>query len=154
MKIRFETDAALEEDEILLRCRSLDEEAIRLQRKLAGLVGQGIRLQVTRGDTDYYLPVDEILFFETADGQVAVHTADAIYSSGMRLYELEDLLPGSFLRGSKSCILNTARIRSIRKNITGASDVEFAGSNKKVFVSRNYLKPLLNKLEEKRIGHE
>jgi len=29
--------------------------------------------------------------------------------------------------------------------------VEFMGSNKKVFVSRNYLKVLMSKLEEKRL---
>ena len=37
----------------------------------------------------------------------------------------------SFLRVSKSCIMNTGMIRSVRKNITGASEVEFTDSVKK-----------------------
>ncbi len=65
--------------------------------------------------------------------------------------ELEKMLPGSFLRVSKSCIMNTEKIRSVRKNITGASEVEFMDSVKKAFVSRSYFKVLTDKLEEKRL---
>ena len=80
-----------------------------------------------------------------------VHTAKDIYETKLRLYELEDILPGNFIRVSKSTILNATRVRAIHKNITGASEVEFAGSSKKVFVSRNYFKLLMAKLEEKRL---
>lgn len=69
----------------------------------------------------------------------------------MKLYELEELLPASFLRVSKSAIINTGQIRAIHKNITGASEVEFNGSNKRAFVSRSYFKLLTNKMEEKRL---
>ena len=94
---------------------------------------------------------NEILFFETADSVVAVHTATQIYETHLRLYELEKMLPGSFLRVSKSCIMNTGMIRSVRKNITGASEVEFTDSVKKAYVSRSYFKVLTDKLEEKRL---
>ena len=97
------------------------------------------------------LTLDEILFFETADSVVAVHTATQIYETHLRLYELEKMLPGSFLRVSKSCIMNTGMIRSVRKNITGASEVEFTDSVKKAYVSRSYFKVLTDKLEEKRL---
>ena len=46
---------------------------------------------------------------------------------------------------------NTGKIRSIKKNITGASEVEFIASAKKTFVSRSYFKTLMSKLEEKRL---
>ena len=95
--------------------------------------------------------LSKILFFETADSVVAVHTATQIYETHLRLYELEKMLPGSFLRVSKSCIMNTGMIRSVRKNITGASEVEFTDSVKKAYVSRSYFKVLTDKLEEKRL---
>ena len=82
---------------------------------------------------------------------VAVHTKGQIYETKLRLYELEEMLPGMFMRVSKSTILNTTKIRAIHKNITGASEVEFIGSNKLAFVSRNYFKPLMSKIEEKRL---
>ena len=95
--------------------------------------------------SEYLLTLGEILFLETADSFVAVHTAKDIFETKQKLYELEELLPGSFMRVSKSTIINTAKIRSISKNITGASAVEFAGSIKKAYVSRNYIKALKEK---------
>ena len=102
-------------------------------------------------DTEYYLSLDEILFFETEAKEVWVHTTDKMYQTRYKLYELEELLPGHFMRVSKSTILNTNRIYSITRNLTASSVVEFMGSHKQVYVSRYYYKPLKCKLEEKRI---
>lgn len=151
MKIRVEIDENVAEEEIILRCRELNEETIAIQKRLAGAVNEGMKLTVTRGELEYYLDLQEILFFETAGTVVAVHTVSQIYETHLRLYELEEMLPGNWLRVSKSAILNTGRIRSVRKNITGASEVEFDGTSKKAFVSRSYFKLLMNKLEEKRL---
>lgn len=151
MKIRVEIDENVAEEEIILRCRELNEETIAIQKRLAGAVNEGMKLTVMRGELEYYLDLQEILFFETAGTVVAVHTVSQIYETHLRLYELEEMLPGNWLRVSKSAILNTGRIRSVRKNITGASEVEFDGTSKKAFVSRSYFKLLMNKLEEKRL---
>lgn len=151
MKIRVEIDENAAEEEVILRCRELNDETIAIQKRLAEVVNEGRKLAVTRGELEYYLELQEILFFETAGNVVAVHTAGQIYETHLRLYELEELLPGSFLRVSKSAILNTSRIRCVRKNITGASEVEFDGTQKKAFVSRSYFKLLTDKLEEKRL---
>lgn len=151
MKIKIEIDENLSEEEIIIRCRELTDETIAVQKRISEAVSAGLKLTVTRGELEYYLHLNEILFFETAGSAVAVHTAGQIYETHLRLYELEELLPGSFLRVSKSTILNTGQIRSVRKNITGASEVEFSGTAKKAFVSRSYFKILTEKLEEKRL---
>ena len=151
MKIKIEIDDGLAEEEIVIRCKSLNEDVITIQKRITDAVNSRMQLEVTRGEKEYYITIDEILFFETDSNGVVVHTANQIYETKYRLYELEDLLPGNFIRVSKSTILNSARVRAIHKNITGASEVEFNGTTKKVFVSRNYLKLLLEKLEEKRL---
>lgn len=151
MKIKVEIDENVKEEEIILRCRELNDETIAIQKRIAEAVNEGMKLTVTRGESEYYLNLQEILFFETAGAAVAVHTVNQIYTTHQRLYELEEILPGIFLRVSKSTILNTGRIRSVRKNITGASEVEFDGTAKKAFVSRSYFKLLTDKLEEKRL---
>ncbi len=151
MKIKIEIDKSLEEDEIILHCRELNEDAIDLQQKISNIVGSTMRLTVNKGDTQYYLKVSEILFIETADQMIAVHTANQIYNMKQKLYELEQILPGSFLRVSKSTIINTSKIRSVRRNLTGSSEVEFEGSHKQTYVSRSYYPLLSNKLEEKRL---
>ena len=151
MKIRVEIDENVKEEEIILRCRELNDETIAIQKRIAEAVNEGMKLTVTRGESEYYLNLQEILFFETAGAAVAVHTVNQIYTTHQRLYELEEMLPGIFLRVSKSTILNIGRIHSVRKNITGASEVEFDGTAKKAFVSRSYFKLLTDKLEEKRL---
>ncbi len=151
MKIKIEIDDGLAEEEIVIRCKSLNEDVISIQKRITDAVNSRMQLEVTKGETEYYLTVDEVLFFETDVSGVVVHTATQIYETKYRLYELEELLPGSFIRVSKSSILNTSKVRAIHKNITGASEVEFLGSSKKVFVSRNYFKLLMTKLEEKRL---
>jgi DNA-binding LytR/AlgR family response regulator len=65
----------------------------------------------------------------------------------MKLYELEQALPRSFLRVSKSAILNTAKIYSIAKNLAGPSVVGFRGSHKQISVSRRYFPLLTDMLE-------
>ena len=124
---------------------------ISIQKRITDAVNSRMQLEVSKGDKEYYLTIDEILFFETDTNGVIVHTATQMYETKYRLYELEELLPGNFVRISKSSILNASKVRAIHKNITGASEVEFMGSNKKVFVSRNYFKVLMTKLEEKRL---
>lgn len=151
MKIKMEIDENLQEEEIILRCRELNEDVVNLQKRLLEAVNMDMRITVMREEKEVFLSLSEILFFETANSCVAVHTAMQIYETHIRLYELEEILPGSFLRVSKSCIINTRQIRSVRKNITGSSEVEFCDSAKKAFVSRNYFKLLSDKLEEKRL---
>lgn len=151
MKIKIEIDEELAEEEIVIYCKALSEDVISIQKRITDAVNSRMHLEVFRGEKEYYIIIDDILFFETDASGVVVHTANCIYETKYRLYELENLLPSNFLRVSKSAILNTRKIRAIRKNITGASEVEFAGSNKRVFVSRNYLKVLMEKLEEKRL---
>ena len=151
MKIKIEIDDGLAEEEIVIRCKSLSEDVISIQKRITDAVNSRMQLEVTKGEKEYYITIDEILFFETDSSGVIVHTANQIYETKYRLYELENLLPGNFIRVSKSTILNSAKVRAIHKNITGASEVEFVGTTKKVFVSRNYLKLLLEKLEEKRL---
>lgn len=148
MKFRIEVDENISETEIVLRCKSLDEDMLELQRQLSGITKASGTLEVTKGEADYYLKYSEILFLETDGGLVVVHTKDQIFHTKQKLYELEELLPPYFYRGSKSTIINTKEIRCIHKNITGASEIEFTGSLKKTFVSRNYYKPLLDKMKQ------
>ena len=92
----------------------------------------------------------QLLFFETEGKLVQAHTADRLYLTDRKLYELEESLPGSFMRISKSTIVNLDHIYSITRNLTASSIVEFYGTAKKVYVSRNYYKALTERLGEKR----
>lgn len=151
MKIKIEIDDSLDEDEVLIRCRALTDEVAGIQRAVSGASGASRKFVFYKGNTEYYLTLDDILFFETDGDGINAHTQSDIYRTKYRLYELEGLLPADFMRISKSAIVNTNRIYSISRNLTASSVVAFAGTHKQVYVSRYYYKPLINKLEEKRL---
>ncbi len=151
MKIKIEIEEALEEDEVLIRCRGLTEEIAAVQRAVSEAAGGTQKFVFYKGNTEYYLRLDEILFFETDESGISAHTKSDAYQTKYRLYELEELLPGFFMRVSKSTILNTNQIYSIDRNLTASSVVAFTGTHKQVYVSRYYYKPLVSKLEEKRL---
>ena len=103
-----------------------------------------------KNDTEYYLNINDILFFETSENSVEAHTEKEVYKIKYRLYELEEMLPNNFVRVSKSTILNVNQIYSINRNLTSSSLVQFYKSYKQVYVSRNYNKILKQRLEERR----
>ncbi|WP_027399642.1 LytTR family DNA-binding domain-containing protein [Anaerovorax odorimutans] len=150
MKIRVEVDSKIEENEIIIKCKELNEEIKDIQVTLNNILSQKKQLTFYRGDTEYYLSLEEILFFETENNSVCAHTIDNIFNVKYKLYELEKFLPGYFMRISKSTILNTDCIYSIKHNISSSSKVEFKNTHKQVYISRYYYKPLKIKLLEKR----
>lgn len=154
MKINIEFDNSITEKEITIRCASLDTEVQRIQEAISHIAVGSRKFVCYQGETEYYLPLDSILFFETAEGGIRAHTAEHMYQTKLKLYELEEMLPGYFMRVSKSTILNTEHIYSITRNLTASSLVEFNDSHKQVYVSRYYYKPLKFKLEEKRNDYE
>ena len=151
MKIKIEIDENLIEDEVVIHCASINEEVTKVQKAISEVVNASQKLVFYKDATEYYLELDEILFFETDDNGISAHTKKDVYQTKYKLYELEDLLPGFFMRVSKSTILNTRHIYSINRNLTASSVVAFAGTHKQVYVSRYYYKPLISKLEEKRL---
>ncbi len=151
MKIKIEIDENLTEEEIVIRGSSLTEEMSAVQRAVADVLARKQTFTFFKQETEYYLPLDEILFFETETGSISAHTAGDVYTVKYKLYELEQVLPRNFIRVSKSTILNTSKVYSVERNLTASSIVAFADSHKQVYVSRYYYKSLKISLEEKRL---
>lgn len=150
MKIHIEIDEALQEEEVIIRCPALSPRVQQLHAALSDADPQEEKLILYKKDTEYYVPLTDILFFQTDIRGVEAHTVDDIFETKYRLYELEELLPGFFMRISKSAILNTRKVYAINRNLTAASAIEFQRTHKQVYVSRSYYKPLKSKLEEMR----
>ncbi len=149
MKIRINLDETLEEDEVVINCRNIDPQILAIQKKVSDIIGRGQNFVLYKDDKEFYVPLDQILFFETSSDGISAHTGDNMFQTKYRLYELEEMLPGNFIRVSKSTILNTSKIYSLTKNITSTSVVQFDNSVKEVYVSRSYYKALKIKLEER-----
>lgn len=151
MKVKIEMTEGLAEDEIIIRCSRLNDEIISLQNYISRQSNASRCLPLQEGETDYYIPLQEIYFFETGGREVRAHTANRLFICPYKLYELEDLLPGGFMRISKSSIVNLDYIYSITRNLTASSTIEFTGSKKRVLVSRAYYKALTGRLRERKL---
>lgn len=148
MKVTIEVDENLAEECVVIKCRELNDNIIKLQKTLSEKADMTILLH--KDDKEYYMPLENILFFETENKIIRAHTKNEMYETTYKLYELEELLPRYFMRISKSAIVNMNKIYSITKNIAASSTVEFGDSHKKVYVSRNYYKMLVEKLAQMR----
>lgn len=151
MKIRIDIEEDLTESEVIIKCAGIDDTIAKIQNAITAISTSQEKFIFYKDETEYYLSLDKILFFETEGSQIFAHTKRDVYQTKYRLYELEELLPNNFLRVSKSTILNMNHIYSITRNLTASSEVQFEGTHKQVYVSRNYYKQLKLRLEEKRL---
>ena len=151
MKFTCEVSPDTAQDEIIIRCREKNEKIRLIEDVVENVLRGDSELVLTLMDTEYYVPKGDILFFETDGGRVKAHTADRIFSTEYKLFELERIMPPSFVRVSKSCILNILSVEAVRRNPLGASEVYLRGCDKKVYVSRSYYKPMKDRLDELRL---
>ena len=146
MKWRVEVSGGLPEDEVIIRCGRVDDTVRKLQAYIQRLSGP--KLVFYKDQQEFYLPPEDILFFETGGEQVYAHTANDAFRVKHRLYELETMLPPGFARASKGVIVNTARIYAISRNLASSSQIRFAGTHKQVYVSRHYYQSLKQTMKE------
>lgn len=150
MKLRIEFVHGEAEEEIVIKCRSFDENVKRQCEVIEALLDDTPAIVYYKGEQEFYLPSSEILFFETDGEDVVAHTAKDMYKVNPRLYQLEAVLPQEFMRISKSAIANTAQILSLSKSISSTASVRFFDSHKQVYASKFYLKALKEKLSQRR----
>ena len=146
MKLRIEL---VEEgtEEVIIRCSKMDDTVQKLQAYVQSLATPSITFY--KGNQEFYLTVEEVLFFETDGEQVYAHTTNDAFRVRYRLYELEEILSRRFIRAAKGLIVNTARIYAINRNLTSSSQVQFVGTHKQVYVSRHYYKALKERMQER-----
>lgn len=150
MKITIEIDENCIEDEVIIRCREVNESISKLNKMIADVSKKDRKLTLYKQEKEFYIEVSEILFFESESDGVRAHTKDDVFIAKYKLYELESILPNEFCRISKSTIVNAMKIYAITRNITASSLVEFENTNKKVYASRSYYKNLKEIMNEKR----
>lgn len=149
MKVHIEVDENMPKDEVLIRCGRADENIRNICQLILEHGGAEPNITFYKENMEFYFPLSSILFFETEGEHIYAHTADDSYLIKYRLYELENLLPRRFVRVAKSTIVNTSKVYSVTRNLTSASLIQFAGSHKQVYASRNYYNDLQQRLQER-----
>ena len=149
MKIRIEMADDLAEDEVLIRCRQMNESVRKISKLISEQTKTEQKITFYKQNQEYYFPLENVLFFETTGERVNAHTALDAYLIKYRLYELEEMLPRFFVRAAKSTIINVRKVYSVTRSLTASSLVSFANSHKQVYASRYYYKDLQQRLQER-----
>jgi len=144
VKLRIELTDGTTEDEVVIHCSNVDDNVKKLQEFIRNLSVP--RITFYKDSQEFYLPLDDILFFETNGEQVFAHTTADAFKVKLRLYELEETLPKQFTRIAKGTIVNIKQIYAINRNLTSSSKISFTGTHKHIYASRYYFNSLKQKM--------
>lgn len=151
MKIKIEIDKSIKRKEIIIRTDKLTEEILELENTINSILKRKEEIVFFKDETEYYIKLKNLIFFQTEENKVHGHTKDNAYMVKYKLYELEEILPTYFTRISKSTIVNLKEISSIKRSFGSVSTITFYNSHKINYVSRHYYKIFKEKLEEVKI---
>ena len=124
MKFTLNIDKTCEE-EITATVHAPSELTERIEALVREYMGQD-KLPVYTEDEMKMLPMAQIECITVIDGKTwAIDTSGKRYRLKGRLYEVETLLPSTFIRINKSALANTARLDRFAVCLTGAVDAVF-----------------------------
>lgn len=143
MKITILDVESQDEEEIIIKCHEMNDDIKNListikngNQKITGYADDGIHL----------LEPSDIYYFEALEQKVFAYCKSEIYEVRQRLYELESgLMVHSFIRTSKSIILNLDKIKSLSPAFGGRFEATL-DNKEKVIISRQYVSVLKERL--------
>ncbi|MCR5188242.1 MAG: LytTR family transcriptional regulator [Treponema sp.] len=139
MKITILENPGDEEDEIIVKCKSLDDSIIALMKQLKN---GSSKINLYKDGQIRIVERREILYFEYVEGKVFAYTENEVFDARTRLYELEELLPASsFFRANKAVILNIDQVDSLAPAFGGRFEAVLRNGYRAI-ISRNYVPAL------------
>lgn len=143
MKITIKQDESVTETEVTIVCRTLDRE---LEEMIANMTISEGTLTGTKEGENFFIPLTDILYFETVDRKVFFYTNEDSYETYTTISKLEEKLANTyFARISKSVIANLKKVKSINQEENSRLRATLI-SGEKVIVSRQYIGDIKRKL--------
>lgn len=143
MKITIVDRADNEEDEIIIRCRHVDEHILKLVYAMKA--GQE-KITAIKDGAIVQIPPKEIYYFEAVDNKTFLYLEKEVYETKCKLYKLEERFQGTdFLRVSKSAILNLSKVKCLNPAFNGRFEATMKNGEKLV-ISRQYVAILKERL--------
>lgn len=144
MKITIIEPVPGEEDEIIIKCASLNQQVMDLisELKREDNTKPIHKLQVWLDGKLHLIEPSEVFYFEYVDQKVFVYGKTNVYEIKNKLYEIEEMLSRKdFIRVSKACILNLNKINSLAPALGGRFEANLK-NGEKIVISRQYVNNL------------
>lgn len=143
MKIEILVDEKAADLKISVTCRQLTPD---VEKMIATLRMMNHQLTARKEDEIYLLDIAQILYIESVDRKCFLCTADEVYESDFRLYELEQRLEEyGFCRVSKSCLIQLQNIQSLKADIDRKIRITMS-NGEQIVASRQYAEQLKRRL--------
>lgn len=143
MKIVIVEDPNIKETEISIVCTQMTDE---LKDIVSNIATVGRTFAGKKKNEIYFIPIKDIFYFESVDGNVFFYTESETYESTAKLYEIEESLKNlQFVRISKTVIANLNKMLSIKK-AEGSRLIATMINKEKLVVSRQYVSEIKKKL--------
>jgi len=141
--LRVEVCKGFPDTAVIIQCREITDEI----RKLEALyLGSSQTFSCTKNYRTHLIDRREVLYIESVDKQCFLYTANEMYETNLKLYELEEMLDASgFFRCAKSQIINIAKIKSLCPDFGGRIEAEME-NGEKIIISRQYAKSFKERL--------
>lgn len=136
MKVRIQEQENIKQVEVVILCKEQSTFDNILAKKIEHIA---IFISGTNEEKTEQIPIDEIYYFESVENCTYIYCKEKVYSSNMKLYELEEELKDTtFQRISKSSILNLDKMKSVKGQINGRMSVVL-DNDEKLIVNRSYV---------------
>lgn len=143
MKIEISVDEKAEDLKISVTCKQLTPD---VEKIIAALRMMNHQLTARKEGEIYLLDMAQILYIESVDRKCFLCTADEVYESDFRLYELEQRLAEyGFYRVSKSFLIQLQGIQSLRADIDRKIRITMS-NGEQIVASRQYAEQLKRRL--------
>lgn len=136
-----------EEDEIIVKCGKIDSRMMNVLNSLKNGEAASAAVEATeRKKLTFYkdgkivlVNQDDVFYFESVEDKTFAYTADQVFETKSRIYQLEEMLPArDFFRASKAVIVNLNRIQSLSPAFGGRFEAVLENGYK-VIISRMYV---------------
>lgn len=141
MKVELRYVNSPEEECAVLKVYKDHPGIMKLQEIIEKCAYQTMTIPCFLGDQRYSISCEHILFFETIQELLFVHTGSKVFEAKKRLYELEEMLPKQFARVSKSVIMNLKQVEYYSPLANGLMKATFY-NGEETYISRKYLRLL------------
>ena len=143
MKLTIDKNELYLDPEIIVKCKEIDD----VLQDIISYIGIADKKMIGEVDGElFFIPLNNILYFESVDKVVYIYTDKQVYRSSAKLYVLEEQLAETyFARVSKTTILNLKKLSSVRS----AKNAKLEGlliNKEKILISRQYVAEIKKRL--------
>lgn len=143
LKIEIVTDENAEDLKISVVCRQLSPQ---VEKIIAMLRMTDHQLTARKNDEIHLLDISRVIYIEAIDRKCFVYTAEDIYESELKLYELEQQLEEyGFFRVSKSVLIHLHNVQSLKADINRRIRITMS-NGEQIIASRQYADQLKRRL--------